>query len=50
MRTLLEHHAFDVHSDEGLPAIGARVSSQVARATKLMKHLRIVIADRHRDA
>jgi methyltransferase (TIGR00027 family) len=50
MRTLLEQHAFDVHSDEGLPTIGARVSRQVARATRLMKHLRIVIADRHHRA
>jgi O-methyltransferase involved in polyketide biosynthesis len=48
MRQLLEHHGFDVQLDEDLSSIGARLSSEVAKATRIMKHLRIVTADRER--
>ena len=46
MRALLGKHRFDVIRDEALPAIGARLSDDVGRATKIMKHLRIATADR----
>ena len=46
MRMLLERHGFEVRLDEELPAIGARISSEVAKATKIMTHLRVVTADR----
>jgi len=46
MLTLLGRHAFEVRIDEDVATIGARLSSDVAKATKLMKHLRIVVADR----
>lgn len=46
MRKLLEKHGFEVQLDEDLPTIGARLSREVARATKIMRHLRVVKADR----
>jgi hypothetical protein len=46
MRMLLERHGFEVRLDEELPTIAAKISSEVAKATKMMKHLRVVIADR----
>jgi hypothetical protein len=50
MRALLDRHAFKVRIDEDVATIGARLSSDVASATKLMKHLRIVVADRFQMA
>jgi len=46
MRVLLDRYGFEVQLDEDLPAIGARISSEVAKGTKIMRHLRIVTADR----
>jgi methyltransferase (TIGR00027 family) len=46
MRALLGKYHFTVVRDEILPAIGARLSDEVGRATKIMKHLRIATADR----
>jgi methyltransferase (TIGR00027 family) len=46
MRVLLARFGFQPSSDEALPAIGLRLSDDVAQATRIMKHLRIVIADR----
>jgi methyltransferase (TIGR00027 family) len=46
MRMLLERHGFEVRHDEELPTIAAKISSEMAKATKMMKHLRVVIADR----
>jgi methyltransferase (TIGR00027 family) len=46
MRALLTKHGFAVVRDDDLPAIGAALSDEVARATKKMKHMRIVTADR----
>lgn len=44
MRALLARFHFRVTSDRPLPAIGAALSPGVARATRIMKHLRIVVA------
>jgi methyltransferase (TIGR00027 family) len=46
MRSLLSKHGFGVVRDDGLPAIGLALSDDIARATKVMKHMRIVTADR----
>jgi hypothetical protein len=46
MRRLLDDHGFRVLRDEGLPAVGARVSPSVARATRVMKHMRVAVAER----
>jgi methyltransferase (TIGR00027 family) len=46
MRALLGKYRFTVVRDEALPAIGARLSDEVARATKVLNHLRIATADR----
>jgi methyltransferase (TIGR00027 family) len=46
MRDLLAKHGFGVVRDAGIPAIGLALSDDVARATKVMKHMRIVTADR----
>jgi len=44
LRALLARYAFDVVQDEALPAIGARLSSEVAQSTRIMKHMRIATA------
>jgi methyltransferase (TIGR00027 family) len=49
MLDLLARHAFRVRTDEDIATLGGRLSSDVARATRLMKHLRIVVADRYQD-
>jgi methyltransferase (TIGR00027 family) len=46
MRALLAKYGFGVVLDEDLPTIAGRLPEDVARATKVMKHLRIVTADR----
>jgi O-methyltransferase involved in polyketide biosynthesis len=46
MRALLAAHGFDVRSDHDLRSLGTAQPPDVARATRVMKHLRIVIADR----
>ncbi len=46
MLSLLGRHAFEVRTDRDIPSLGALLSSDVARATRAMKHLRIVVADR----
>jgi methyltransferase (TIGR00027 family) len=46
MGTLLSKYGFTVVRDEAVPTIGARLSDEVGRATKLLKHLRIARADR----
>lgn len=48
MRALLTRHGFIVARDEGLPEIGAALSPEVGRATRVMKHLRLAVADRQR--
>lgn len=50
MRALLRKYRFNVVRDEALPAIGARLSDEVGRATKFLKHLRIATADRPRPS
>jgi len=45
MRALLARHGLQVLHDEALPAIGATLSEDVGRATKIMNHLRIATAD-----
>jgi methyltransferase (TIGR00027 family) len=45
MRALLARFGFRVVSDQSLPSIGAALSQDVAQATRIMKHLRIVTAD-----
>jgi len=47
MLGLLDRYAFKVCSDEDIPTLGALLSRDVARATRPMKHLRIVVADRY---
>jgi len=46
MRALLVRYGFTVTRDETLPAIAARLSAELARATRPMKHMHIVTADR----
>jgi methyltransferase (TIGR00027 family) len=46
MRELLAHYGFSTRWDRELPAIGSELSAEVGRATRLMRHLRIVTADR----
>jgi hypothetical protein len=46
MRVLLAKHGFRVVSDHGLPEIGQRLSENVARATRRLRHMRIVTAER----
>jgi methyltransferase (TIGR00027 family) len=44
MRALLDRYGFRVVRDEGLPAIAAALSPELGRATRVMKHFRIVTA------
>jgi methyltransferase (TIGR00027 family) len=46
MRALLARYGFRIVADQDLPTIGSSFSAEVARATRVMKHLRIAIADR----
>jgi methyltransferase (TIGR00027 family) len=46
MRELLAGHGFGVVSDRSLPEIGRTISPEVAEATKVTKHLRLVTAAR----
>jgi hypothetical protein len=46
---LLDRYAFKVCTDEDIATLGGLLSSDVARATRLMKHLRIVVADRDQE-
>ncbi|MCA9599053.1 MAG: class I SAM-dependent methyltransferase [Myxococcales bacterium] len=46
MRRLLEKHGFEVTRDQGLPELGRAISVDVAEATRIMKHIRLVVADR----
>jgi methyltransferase (TIGR00027 family) len=46
MRSLLAKYGFRIVKDDGLPAIGAKLSPDVAHATRVMKHMRVAIADR----
>jgi O-methyltransferase involved in polyketide biosynthesis len=46
MRELLARHGFCTRWDRDLPAIGAELSAEIGQATRLMRHLRIVTADR----
>jgi len=46
MRAMLERHGFRVLRDEGLPAIAAALSPELGQMTRVMKHFRIVSADR----
>ena len=50
MGALLARHGFRVVQDDALPAIAARLSAEMSRATRIMKHLRIAIADRVADS
>jgi methyltransferase (TIGR00027 family) len=43
---LLGRHGFTVTRDENLPAIADRLSADLARATRPMKHIQIATADR----
>jgi methyltransferase (TIGR00027 family) len=46
MRSLLHRYRFDIEFDEDFPSLGARLAPQVARDLRVMKHGRIVVADR----
>jgi methyltransferase (TIGR00027 family) len=46
LRALLARYGFAVARDEGLPAIAARMSPELARDTRIMKHMRIATASR----
>lgn len=50
MSALLSRHGFSVARDAGIPQIGASMPPNIASATRLMKHLRVVTADRPRRA
>jgi len=45
MRALLAKHGFGVVQDEDLPTLGAALGSEIGRATRVLKHLRIATAD-----
>src|SRR5688572_2702418 len=45
MRKLLARYGFHARWDRGLPAIGLELAAEIGRATRLMRHLRIVAAD-----
>jgi O-methyltransferase involved in polyketide biosynthesis len=46
MRALLARHGFAVLRDDDMPAIAARLSADLARETRSMKHMRVATADR----
>jgi hypothetical protein len=46
MRNLLDRYGFVTRMDRDLPAIGSELSAEIGHATRLMRHLRIVTADR----
>lgn len=46
MRALLARYGFRATCDEDLPTLGARVSPQVEAATRVLRHARIVFAER----
>ena len=46
MRELLARYGFCTRWDRDLPAIGCELSAEIGHATRLMRHLRIVTADR----
>jgi methyltransferase (TIGR00027 family) len=46
MRELLARYGFGVVSDADIRTIGGAMSAEVAEGTRMMKHLRIVVADR----
>ena len=46
MRELLARYGFCIRWDRDLPAIGSELSTEIGQATRLMRHLRIVTADR----
>lgn len=45
MRSLLARYGFVVTEDRDLPTIGASLAPDVAKATKVMKHGRVAVAD-----
>lgn len=49
MRALLDRYGFGVVRDEGCPEVGLRLSPELAEATKVVKHMRVVTADRRND-
>jgi methyltransferase (TIGR00027 family) len=46
MRKLLDRYGFSARWDRDIPAIGSELSAEIGRATRLMRHLRIVAAER----
>jgi methyltransferase (TIGR00027 family) len=48
MRDLLARHGFAVVRDSDLHAIGLTLSQDIAHATNVLRHMRIVVADRRR--
>src|SRR5215813_7170537 len=46
IRELLARYGFSTRRDRDLPAIGSELSAEIGHATRLMRHLRIVTADR----
>ena len=46
MQEMLARYGFSTRCDRDLPAIGAELSAEIGHATRLMRHLRIVTADR----
>jgi methyltransferase (TIGR00027 family) len=47
MQKLLARDGFSIRRDRGLPAIGSELSAEIGHATRPMRHLRIVTADRN---
>ena len=46
MQALLARYGFSARWDRDLPTIGTELSAEIGRATRLMRHLRIVTAER----
>ena len=47
MRNLLARYGFSTRWDRDLPAIGSELSTEMGHALRLMRHLRIVSAERN---
>lgn len=46
MKALLGQHGFTVGQDEAIPAIARRLSARAWKATRMLKHVRVVVAER----
>ncbi len=50
MKALLTAHGFAATRDDDLPGVARSISEPAGRATRGLRHLRIVVAERGADA